>query len=77
MSVVVCCQSQQFKGWETELFFKRMVNVMPKKKEAATEGSSKTEVPVEKKEKAIAPRKKESPFLFAPAGSDPWRAYAD
>jgi HSP20 family protein len=51
------------------------VNVMPKKKEAPKEGSSKTEVPVEKKEKAIVPQKKESPFLLAPAGSDPWRAF--
>ena len=52
-----------------------MVNEMPKKKEAAKEESSKTEVPVEKKEKAIGPRKKESPFLFAPAGSDPWKTF--
>jgi HSP20 family protein len=52
-----------------------MVNVMPKKKEAAKEGKSKTEVPVAKKEKAVVPRKTESPFLFAPAGSDPWRAF--
>jgi HSP20 family protein len=63
------------RGWETELFFKRTVNVMPKKKEAPKEGSSKTEVPIEKKEKAIVPQKKESPFLLAPAGSDPWRAF--
>jgi HSP20 family protein len=53
------------------------VNVMPKKKEVASEGNSKTKVPVEKKEKAIVSRKKESPFLFAPAGSDPWRAFDD
>ncbi|MGW8288916.1 MAG: Hsp20/alpha crystallin family protein [Candidatus Bathyarchaeia archaeon] len=46
---------------------------MAKKKEAASKGSSKKEVPVEKKEKAIAPRKKESPF--APSASDPWRAF--
>ena len=52
-----------------------MVNVMPKKKEAASAEKPKTEVPVEKKTKAIAPKKKESPFLFAPAGSDPWRAF--
>ena len=48
---------------------------MPKKKEAAKEGKSKTEVPVAKKEKAVVPRKTESPFLFAPTGSDPWRAF--
>ena len=50
---------------------------MPKKKKTANEGNSKTKMPVEKKEKAIVPRKKESPFLIAPAGSDPWRAFDD
>jgi HSP20 family protein len=57
------------------VIFKRMVNVMPKKKEAAKERSSKTEVPVKTKEKAIVSQKKESPFLLASAGSDPWRTF--
>ena len=47
---------------------------MPKKKAASKKDNSKTSVPVEKKEKAIVSQK-ESPFLFAPAGSDPWRAF--
>jgi len=40
---------------------------MPNKKEATSEGNSKTKVPVEKREKAIVSRKKESTFLFSPA----------
>jgi HSP20 family protein len=50
---------------------------MPKKKKATNKGNSKTKISVEKKEKAIVPRKNESPFLITPAGSDPWRAFDD
>lgn len=50
---------------------------MPKKKKKTEEKTSKTEVPVEKKKKSIAVRKKENPFLVAPMGSDLWRAFDD
>lgn len=48
---------------------------MPKKKETEKETAKKTEVPVERKKKEIVARKKESPFLVAPVGSDLWRAF--
>jgi HSP20 family protein len=50
--------------------------VMPRKNEETKEVASGTEVPVEKK-KAIALRKKESPYMVAPVGSDLWRAFDD
>jgi len=50
------------------------VVVPRKKKESIVTG---TEVPVEKKKKAIIPGKKESPFVVAPLGSDLWRAFDD
>ena len=43
---------------------------MPRKKKESKEKASETEVPVEKKKKAIVPKKKESPFVVAPVGSD-------
>ena len=50
---------------------------MPRnKKKPKEELSKKTEVPVEKK-KSIVARKKESPFVVAPFGSDLWRAFDD
>lgn len=49
---------------------------MPRKKKENKDVASKTEVPVEKK-KAIAPKKKESPYVVAPVGSDLWRAFDD
>lgn len=49
---------------------------MPRKKKETKE-KTKTEVPVEKKQKSIAARKKENPFLLAPTGSDLWRAFDD
>jgi HSP20 family protein len=49
---------------------------MPRKKKETKE-KTKTEVPVEKKKKSIATRKKENPFLLAPSGSDLWRAFDD
>jgi HSP20 family protein len=50
---------------------------MPRKKKESKEKASETEVPVEKKKKAIVPKKKESPFVVAPVGSDLWRAFDD
>jgi HSP20 family protein len=51
---------------------------MPKKKKENKEETSKeTEVPVEKKKKSIVARKKESPFVVAPIGSELWRAFDD
>jgi HSP20 family molecular chaperone IbpA len=47
---------------------------MPRKKVSKDE-ASETEVPVEKKKKAIVAKKKESPFAVAPVGSDLWRAF--
>jgi len=48
-----------------------------KKKETKEKVSEKTEVPVEKKKKSIVARKKESPFVVAPIGSELWRAFDD
>ena len=50
--------------------------VLPRKKKETKDVASETEVPVEKK-KAIAPRKKESPYMVAPAGSDLRREFDD
>jgi HSP20 family protein len=49
---------------------------MPRKKKETKE-ETKTEVPVEKKKKSVVARKKESPFLLAPRGSDLWSAFDD
>ena len=50
---------------------------MPRKKKKSKEEVSETEVPVEKKKKAIVPSEKESTFLIAPSGSILWRAFDD
>jgi HSP20 family protein len=50
--------------------------VLPRKKKENKEVASEDEVPVEKK-KAIVPRKKESPYVVAPVGSDLWRGFDD
>ncbi len=47
---------------------------MPRKKDESKEEVS-SEVPVEKKKKAIVPSKKESPFVVAPVGSNLWRVF--
>lgn len=54
-----------------------MVQTPKKKKETKEKTSKKTEVPVEKKKKSIVARKKESPFVVAPIGSELWRAFDD
>jgi HSP20 family protein len=54
-----------------------VVQTPKKKKETKEETSKKTEVPVEKKKKSIVARKKESPFVVAPIGSELWRAFDD
>jgi len=51
---------------------------MPKnRKTAKEENPEKTEVAVEKKKKSIVAKKKESPFIVAPFGSELWRAFDD
>jgi len=51
---------------------------MPKKKKTTKkEEAKKTKVPIEKKKKFIVAGKKESPYAFAPIGSDLWRAFDD
>lgn len=55
-----------------------MVIKTPKKKKVTKEKApKKTEVPVEKKKKSIVARRKESPFVVAPIGSELWRAFDD
>ena len=51
---------------------------MPKNNKTVKEETpEKTEVPVEKKKKSIVAKKKESPFVVAPFGSELWRAFDD
>ena len=50
---------------------------MPAKKKETKEPASETEVPVEKKKKAIVAKKKENQFLVAPPGSELWRSFDD
>lgn len=53
-----------------------VIRTTRRKKTTKEETPEKTEVPVEKK-KSIVSRKKESPFVVAPFGSELWRAFDD
>ena len=53
-----------------------VIRTTRRKKTTKEETPKKTEVPVEKK-KSIVSRKKESPFVVAPFGSELWRAFDD